>query len=594
MGADDRASVFMLDGKFVTGVVEHAETVPGFGKFDKSRDAAGERVENGRGAVGFREKFICRALHQRVTEIKDFRMLFLGRLVDHSDGGAGNDVMELIEQQKFPCAVEFFRRVVREGEHGAEEFGLREHLFAFPVSPLGPRLRGERSPVKFQIEFALPDGQFGAFFVDDFKEAVRPVEFVMRTAVESGETFSAFDVFRGGAASAVADAVKTHEVGERVALGVAGLRLHQLLRPDCGIVGVFGREVGQNLAVVDALPEERVVREAVELAPGEFLCEKIFASGFPDDLGEGGGVAENIGNPEISDVNPEFIFKEVLAVEELADHGFSADEVAVRFNPHSALNFPASGGDGLFDFFVKSRIVLFDECVMLSRGCPEDILRIFFDECDLGAESACALADAFADGPEPAGVDMSVSDSVRRHHGAGRSNPENLLQDFTRRGGVCGSFVADVRRLADDGEEAADAEIPLRKPFHERDQHFQIEIEIPDFAVEYGEVAVDERSGETFARVIETDFACLFMKESEERIGGSFNPEIQFGSRFDFFERIIVFVVIAGVDGSSGEPVNGSALRVENERFAADVHQQGEFLSQKFFRNGPGDMEPRA
>ena len=84
------------------------------------------------------------------------------------------------------------------------------------------------------------------------------------------------------------------------------------------------------------------------------------------------------------------------------------------------------------------------------------------------------------------------------------------------------------------------------------------------------------------------------MKEAEERIGGSFNPEIQFGSRFDFFERIIVFVVIAGVDGSSGEPVNGSALRVENERFAADVHQQGEFLSQKFFRNGPGDMEPRA
>ena len=160
MGADDRASVFMLDGKLVTGVVEHAETVPGFGKFDKSRDAAGERVENGRGAVGFREKFICRALHQRVAEIEDFRMLFLGRLVDHSDGGAGNDVMELIEQQKFPCAVEFFRRVVREGEHGAEEFGLREHLFAFPVSPLGPRLRGERSPVKFQIEFALPDGRF--------------------------------------------------------------------------------------------------------------------------------------------------------------------------------------------------------------------------------------------------------------------------------------------------------------------------------------------------------------------------------------------------------------------------------------------------
>ena len=84
------------------------------------------------------------------------------------------------------------------------------------------------------------------------------------------------------------------------------------------------------------------------------------------------------------------------------------------------------------------------------------------------------------------------------------------------------------------------------------------------------------------------------MKEPEERIGGSFNPEIQFGSRFDFFERIIVFVVIAGVDGSSGESVNRCAIRIEDERFAADVHEQREFGSLKFFRNGSCDMEPCA
>ena len=242
--------------------------------------------------------------------------------------------------------------------------------------------------------------------------------------------------------------------------------------------------MGQNLAVVDALPEERVVWEAVELAPGEFLCEKIFASGFPDDLGEGGGVAENIGNPEISDVNPEFIFKEVLAVEELADHGFSADEVAVRFNPHSALNFPASGGDGLFDFFVKSRIVLFDECVMLSRGCPEDILRIFFDECDLGAESACALADAFADGPEPAGVDVRMSDSVCGHDRAGGTEIKKLFENSACGSGVCGILVPDVGGAPEDSEETADAPVSFGQSLEKREEKLEIKLEVPRFTVE--------------------------------------------------------------------------------------------------------------
>lgn len=150
-------------------------------------------------------------------------------------------------------------------------------------------------------------------------------------------------------------------------------------------------------------------------------------------------------------------------MEELAHHGFAADEIAVGFDPHAALNFPFSGEDGFFDLFIQSGIMLFGVSVMLCGGSAEYIIRIFFHECQLGTESPCAFADRFADGPEPAGVDVGMTDAVDGHHGSGRGNIVNLLENGAGGGGVGGIFIVRIGGFADDGEITASAEIVFRK-----------------------------------------------------------------------------------------------------------------------------------
>jgi hypothetical protein len=47
-----------------------------------------------------------------------------------------------------------------------------------------------------------------------------------------------------------------------------------LLAGDLGVVGVDRREVGEHPGAVEALPPERVVREAVLLVPAELLGDE--------------------------------------------------------------------------------------------------------------------------------------------------------------------------------------------------------------------------------------------------------------------------------------------------------------------------------
>ena len=245
--------------------------------------------------------------------------------------------------------------------------------------------------------------------------------------------------------------------------------------------------MGEHFAAVNALPAETLVREAVELAPGEFLREEEITRGFPDDLGKSGGVAEHIGDPEIFYIESEFIHEEIFSMEELTHHGFAADEIAVGFDPHSALDFPFPGKNGFFDFLIKRGIMLLGVGVMLCGGGSEHIVRIFFHECQLGTECPCALADRFADGPKPSGVDMGMSDAVDGHHGSGRDDIVNLLEDRAGGGRIGGIFVISVGGFADDGEIAAPAEIVFRKSVDHGKQNFKIEMKTPDFPFKDGE-----------------------------------------------------------------------------------------------------------
>ncbi len=90
--------------------------------------------------------------------LDDLSQLRVGVLVDLGDGGAGEDVVELVEQQDLPESFEFPRRVLGavEGCGGGEGLGLEQAVLGFAVELLDLALAGERAPVELQVELADP------------------------------------------------------------------------------------------------------------------------------------------------------------------------------------------------------------------------------------------------------------------------------------------------------------------------------------------------------------------------------------------------------------------------------------------------------
>ena len=430
---------------------------------------------------------------------------------------------------------------------------------------------------------------------EKFKETVGAVEFEMRNAFEILHAFSAFDEFRIRSAATVADAEEGEKVEDAVAFAAVVLRADHSLGLKHGAVGVFGREMGEHGGAVDSMPEEALVRETVELVPCDFCGEEAVASGFPENLRERGGVAEGVGQPEIADVDAEFIAEEILAVEELAHDGFSAGEHAVRFDPHSALDFPASGGDGLADFFVETGVVFLDERIVLSRGGSENVFRIFVDQHELRTEGACAFADGFAYGPEPAGVNVRMSDSVCGHDRAGGTEIEKLFENSACGTGVCGILVPDVGGAPEDSEKAPDAPVSFGQSFKERQKNLEIELEVPRFTVEDCEIARAEQAGESVPRMFGFAEETERIDESEEIICRAFDPEFEFvAGLLRAVDAESGFAVIGAEDASSGEPADGDSVVSENHGFSARVEDEREFETFEFLRNGSRDMKPCA
>ena len=579
-----------LNGKLFSVCCDRVRGPVG-GELDRVCVSAGERVEERAGVGGFS----AGASDQLHAVSEDFRVFLFGVFIHFGDGGTGDDVMELVDEQSLPAGVEFFLRIFCERQSGVEEFNGCEELFDLAVVFLCAGLRGECSAVHFQIELAVPARKFIAVGIETLEEVVCASEADMRHSFEVGKTLCELDMFFRGTASAVADA---HEVEEFPGLDtfmITGLRMVHGLRFAEPVVGVGGREVCQNFRTVDAAPEEGMVGEAVGFVPGDFLSEEVVASRFFDDLREGGGVAENIGNPEVFHIDAEFIHEEIFPVEELADHGFAGDEVAVGFNPHSAEKFPASGCDRFFDFFVEKRIVILDELIVLRRGGAEHKIRILFDERDLAGEGACAFADGFADGPEPAGVDMRMTDGRRGERGCVCGSVENWLENFACVRGVFRIFIVCVDCAVHGVEQTAGAVILFREGFEDFKDCAEIEPEFPCFRVEERQRHCLDQPGEGSVGVLFFERGILGLAEAEERVSGKLDPEVDFSAFLYFFGQNELFFEVMRIDvASAGDRVNGTAGVVEDHGFAGEVEIEREVFALPCGGDVCADMNPCA
>ena len=66
----------------------------------------------------------------------------------------------------------------------------------------------------------------------------------------------------------------------------------------CGVIVSDGREVGQHLSAVNALPVEGIVGHLIKLVPVDLGCHKIRQSAFFHNLRKRCGISEYIRKPE--------------------------------------------------------------------------------------------------------------------------------------------------------------------------------------------------------------------------------------------------------------------------------------------------------
>jgi len=562
---------------------------PSARQLDRRGVVVTQGVDHGCGVFVRFQQLFGGGIDQPAAFGKHFGVFGLGHFVHLADRGARDDVVELVGQHRLPEPVELRGGVIRRRQTGAEEFGQRQHLFALAVVAFGAALGGERAAVEFQIEFADPGGQFVGVFGQPVEELVGAAELDFRAAFEIRRPQAVLDVFGARSAAAVADAEERDEFGEEVVLVEVVLRIAEPVRHQRRVVIVLRREVGHHLGVVDAAPEEGVVRELVELAPRNLLGEEVVAAGLPDDLRHGGGVTEHVRQPEVLHVEAEFVHVIVLAVQELADHRLAGDDVAVGFDPHAALKLPASFGDPRFDLLIEFGVVVADEFVEHRLRRAEHIVRVTLHVVELAGEGARRLADRFADRPEPADVDVGVP-----HRGGGERRFGGGVAEFRGEEGARGDRVGRVvgvgrYRVVERHIEFGRAIVVFGQGLEQRKQDFEVHGKFPGSDIEAAEFQVADCADVAAPVGSRRDFV------AEQAVGGDFGPEVDLRSGLgrvgDFIE---VFAVVAGEDAGVGESADGYSIVIEDEDFAAEF----EFAPDRFIgpggRNLAGQVNPGA
>jgi hypothetical protein len=150
------------------------------------------------------------------------------------------------------------------------------------------------------------------------EERQRRAELHARRPLEVARAVGGRDHLAGRPAAAVAPAERHDGRVAHGLLGVLPLGAREVLPGEVGVVGVHRREVREDAAAVDPLPEERVVRHRVRLVPRLLLREEVLGARTPHDLRQRARVAERVGQPHLARVDAELLEEEPLALHELA------------------------------------------------------------------------------------------------------------------------------------------------------------------------------------------------------------------------------------------------------------------------------------
>ena len=189
---------------------------------------------------------------------------------------------------------------------------------------------------------------------------------------------------------------------------VVAFRVGQVRAAEFRVVGVHGREMGEQSGAVDSLPVERVVRHLVGLVPGDFLGQEPAAARSLDDLRQGCRVAEGIREPGFAALDAELGQEEALAFQELARHCLPAGHVGVGLHPHATHGNELASADLLPDPGKQFGVELLDPGKLLGGGARKHKAGVLVHQRHHVGEGPGAFADGFAHRPQPGRIDVGV------------------------------------------------------------------------------------------------------------------------------------------------------------------------------------------
>ena len=282
-------------------------------------------------------------------------------------------------------------------------------------------------------------------------------------------------------------------------------------------------------------------------------------------------------------------------MQELADQRFAAGQVAVRFDPHAALNLPAAVGDARFDLLIEGGIMLLHKRIVLRLRRAEHVARILFDHIELVRESAGALADGFADRPQPAGVDMRMADRGHSQRGGERGQPEHLLQRTARLRGVGRIVGVEIDRLVHRVQQLAAAVVVFGKGVEVEQQHLEVEAHLPQLAVEQADLHRLDLAGEVALRLFDQAVRLLVHEDAEQRVRGGLDVEVEPAAELEALRELADILGVVRVDHAvAGQREHRGAVVVEDQAFAGKVQLHRDFAPRPGFGQVGLQMEPGA
>ena len=193
-------------------------------------------------------------------------------------------------------------------------------------------------------------------------------------------------------------------------VGEVARRVRQLRPGQLAVVGVDGREVREDPRAVDAFPVEGVMRELVRLVPRDLLREEPPRARQRDELRQGGGVPERVGQPDLLGLDAELVGEEPLAIGELPRQRLAAGHVRVGLDPHTADRNELAGLDAVGHPREDLGPDVAQPRKLLRGRHREEQVGMPVHEVGDVRRGAGNLADRLAHRPQPGRVDVRVAD----------------------------------------------------------------------------------------------------------------------------------------------------------------------------------------